>query len=150
MKSMKDLARLLKEAAASMKGDVKGAIKKLEAGYEEALQSGADGDGATLAEELARAWTRRKSRSRPLYYARKGTRLSPERKTAWTTLAKACELVASGIDGDTKRRRAQTLYSAAAEAFKKAASLTRDPEDKRWLLELAKDAAREAKSKEQG
>ena len=71
---------------------------------------------------------------------------SAERAT-WTTLAKTCELVASR-QGEPKLRRAQALYRAAATGFKKAASLTKDPEDKRWLLELAGDGARQARPPE--
>ncbi|MBX3203766.1 MAG: hypothetical protein KF764_01795 [Labilithrix sp.] len=141
-----DIARLLKEAAASMKSDVKGAVAKLELAYATARDAG-DGDTtAMVAEELARGWSRRKSTARSLYYASKATKLAPERKAAWNTLAKTCELVASRTPSDRKLRRAQALYRAAAAAFKKAASLTKDPEDKRWLLELAGDAARQAKS----
>jgi hypothetical protein len=147
MKERSDIARLLKEAAASMKNDVKGAVGKLEAAYAIAREAGSPDDVAMVAEELARGWARRKSASRSLYYAQKATKLVPERKAAWNTLAKTCELVASR-QGEPKRRRAQALYRSAAAAFKKAAALTKDPEDKRWLLELAGDAARQAKPKE--
>lgn len=143
MGAREDIARLLKEAAASMKTDAKGAVAKLEAAYGVARESGDVDDTATVAEELARGWARRKSTGRSLYYALKATKLAPDWKTAWTTLAKTCELVASR-QGENKQRRAQALYRAAATAFKKAASMTRDPEDKRWLLELAGDAARQA------
>jgi ribonuclease HI len=140
-----EIARLLKEAATSMKSDVKGAVAKLESAYAIARETGVADDTAVVAEELARGWARRKSTARALYYARKATELSPEAKAAWTTMAKTCELVASRTSGDPKLRRAQALYRGAALAFKKAASLTKDPEDKRWLLELAGDAARQAK-----
>jgi hypothetical protein len=140
-----DVARLLKEAAAWMKNDVKGAVAKLESAYSIAQETGDADTTAMVAEELARGWARRKSTARSLYYAYKATKLVPERKAAWNTLAKTCELVASRTQGEHKRRRAQALYRAAATAFKKAASLTKDPEDKRWLLELAGDAARQAK-----
>ena len=140
-----DIARLLKEAATSMKSDVKGAVAKLELAYTIARATGDADESAVVAEELARGWARRKSTARSLYYASKATKLVPERKAAWNTLAKTCELVASRTHGDHKQRRAQALYRAAATAFKKAASLTKDPEDKRWLLELAGDAARQAK-----
>ena len=149
MAGPEDIGRLMKEAAASMKGDVKGAIAKLETAWSIARASGEAGDAAIVAEELARAWARRKgAASRSLYYASKAPELVPERKSAWTTLAKTCELVASRTQGDHKQRRARALYRAAAAAFKKAASLTKDPEDKRWLLELAGDASRQAKPAE--
>lgn len=142
-----DIARLLKEAAASMKSDAKGAVAKLESAYALARGTGVPDDAAVVAEELARGWARRKSSGRSLYYAHKATKLAPEQRSTWTTLAKTCELVASRI-GDGKQRRAQALYRAAAAGFKKAASMTKDPEDKRWLLELAGDAARAAKPPE--
>lgn len=140
-----DIARLLKEAAASMKSDAKGAVAKLESAYAVARATGDADDTATVAEELARGWARRKSTARSLYYAIKATKLSPDWRTAWTTLAKTCELVASRTQGDNKQRRARALYRASASAFNKAAAMTKDPEDKRWLLELAGDAARQAK-----
>jgi hypothetical protein len=145
MSAHEDIARLLKEAAASMKSDVKGAVAKLESAYVIARGTGVPDDAAVVAEELARGWARRKSAARSLRYARIATKLAPEQKATWTTLAKTCELVASRIHADTKLRRAQALYRSAASAFKKAAALTKDPEDKRWLLELAGDAARQAK-----
>jgi hypothetical protein len=140
-----DIARLLKEAAASMKTDAKGAVAKLESAYALARGSGDADDTATVAEELARGWARRKSTGRSLYYAIKATKLAPDWKTAWTTLAKTCELVASRTQRADKQRRARALYRAAAAAFTKAATMTKDPEDKRWLQELAGDAARHAK-----
>jgi hypothetical protein len=141
-----EIGKLLKEAAAALKGDLKGAVAKLESAY--ALARGeADPDlTANVAEELARVWARRKFAARSLYYAVRATKLAPGRKTAWTTLAKTCELVASRISSDRqKQRRARALYNAAATAFGKAASMTKDPEDKRWLEELARDSARQAK-----
>lgn len=143
-----EIAGLLKEAAASMKSDVRGAVAKLEAAYAIALETGDPNESASVAEELARGWARRKSTAKSLYFAVKATKTAPERKAAWNTLAKTCELVASRTSADHKQRRAQALYRAAATAFKKAASLTKDPEDKRWLLELAGDAARQAKPRE--
>lgn len=143
-----EIARLLKEAAASMKGDVKGAVAKLEAAYALARESGDVDDTATVAEELARGWARRRSAARSLYYASKATKLAPKWKTAWTTLAKTCELVASRMNDPHEQRRARVLYRIAATSFKTAATLTKDPEDKRWLLELAGDAARQAKPPE--
>ena len=128
-----------------MKSDVKAAVAKLEMAYALAQQTGVPDDAAVVAEELARGWARRKSASRSLYYARKATRLVPEQKSTWSTLAKTCELVASRTPTGAKQRRARALYRAAASAFKKAAALTKDAEDKRWLLELAGDAARQAK-----
>lgn len=145
MGAREDIARLLKEAAASMKSDAKGAVAKLESAYAVARGTGDADDTALVAEELARGWARRKSTARSLYYASKSTKLAPEQRTSWTTLAKTCELVASRTRGDHHQRRARALYRAAASAFNKAASLTKDPEDKRWLLELAGDAARQAK-----
>lgn len=129
-----------------MKSDLRGAVAKLESAYAIAREVGDADDTALVAEELARAWSRRKSRARSLYYASKATRLAPERKAAWTTLAKTCELIASRTQGSDKHKRAQALYRATAKAFKTAASMTKDPEDKRWLLELAGDAARQAKA----
>lgn len=145
MGAREDIARLLKESAASMKTDAKGAVAKLEAAYAIAREAGDADDTALVAEELARGWARRKSAARSLYYASKSTKLAPEQRTSWTTLAKTCELVGARTRGDHQQRRAHALYRAAASAFTKAASLTKDPEDKRWLLELAGDAARQAK-----
>lgn len=128
-----------------MKSDLRGAIGKLEAAYARATAMGDPDVCASVAEELARGWARRKSSSKSLYYALQATKAAPGRKAAWNTLAKTCELVASRTTADHKQRRARALYRAAATGFKKAASLTKDPEDKRWLLELAGDAARQAK-----
>ncbi|HVJ89195.1 MAG TPA: hypothetical protein VM580_05280 [Labilithrix sp.] len=148
MGAREDIARLLKEAAASIKRDAKGAVAKLEIAYGLARESGDADDTAVVAEELSRAWARRKSSARALHYARKATKLAPEQKATWATLAKACELVASRTSSKAKQRRARALYRAAAAAFKKAGALTKDPEDKRWLLELAGDAARQARPPE--
>ena len=142
-----EVARLVTDAAAMMKSDAKGAVAKLESAYALAREAGDANDTAMVAEELARGWARRKATSRSLYYAVRATKLVPSRKTAWTTLAKTCELVAARTSSDTKLRRAHALYRAAATAFQTAASLTKDPEDKRWLLELAGDSARQAKPK---
>jgi hypothetical protein len=141
-----DIARLLQEAAASLKGDLKGAIAKLESAYGIARDAGDEDAMAVVAEELARGWGRRRANARSLYYAAKATKLAPAQKSGWSTLAKTCELVATRTQGASKQRRAHALYRAAATAFKKAASLTKDAEDKRWLLELAGDAARQAKA----
>jgi hypothetical protein len=143
-----EMSRLIQEAAASMKNDVKGAVVKLEAAYALARETGVADDMAVVAEELARGWARRRSSARALYYAHKATKLSPEQRSTWTTLAKTCELVATRIKSEHAQRRARALYRAAASAFKKAASMTKDPEDKRWLLELAGDAARQARPPE--
>lgn len=140
-----EIGRLLKEAAASMKSDAKGAVALLESAYALARKTGVDDDAAVVAEELARGWARRKSAAKSLYYAIKSTKLSPNQRSTWTTLAKTCELVASRIRAENKQRRARSLYKSAAGAFRKAASMTKDPEDKRWLLELAGDASRQAK-----
>jgi len=145
MGAREDLARLLKEAAASMKADVKGAIAKLHTAYGIAEGSGDPEDTSVVAEELARAYARRKRPARALYYARKATKLAPGQRATWTTLAKTCELVASRTSAEVKVGRARALYRGAAKAFEKAASLTKDAEDKRWLLELARDAARAGK-----
>jgi len=139
-----DVARLVKDATASMKGDLKGAVTKLEAAWNLARGEQDPEEAATVAEELARAWSRRKSSARSLYYAYKATKLAPARKTAWTTLAKTCELVASRIP-ENKHQRARALYRAAASAFEKAASMTKDPEDRRWLQELARDAKKQGR-----
>jgi len=142
-----DIARLIKEAAAQIKGDVKGAVAKLENAYGLARAEGSDDDVAFVAEELARGWARRKLFARALYYALKATKLSPEQRSSWTTLAKTCELAASRVaQQPTKQRRARALYKEASNAFKKAASMTKDPEDKRWLVELAGDAAKMSKA----
>jgi len=140
-----DIARLLKEAAGSMKNDVKGAVGKLEAAYALAVGTDVRDDVAAVAEELARGWTRRKSAARSLYYASKAVKLAPNQKTSWTTLAKTCELVASRIREEHKQGRARALYRTAGKAFEKAAAMTKDPEDKRWLMELARDASKQAK-----
>ncbi len=145
MAARDDIARLLKDAAASMKNDVAGAIAKLDSAYTLARQSGDADDTAVVSEELARAWARRKSSARSLYYAVHATELAPEQKATWTTLAKTCELVASRTHRADKQARARALYAAAASGFEKAATLTKDPEDKRWLRELASDAARQAR-----
>ena len=128
-----------------MRSDAKGAVAKLETAYAAAQANGDADASAVVAEELARGWARRKSSARSLYYAAKAAKLAPEQKTSWTTLAKTCELVATRTRGDAHQRRARALYKAAAAAFNKAASMTKDPEDKRWLLELAGDAARHAR-----
>ena len=133
-----------------MKSDAKGAVAKLETAYAAAQANGDADSSAVVAEELARGWARRKSSARSLYYAAKAAKLAPEQKTSWTTLAKTCELVASRTRGDGRQRRARALYKAASAAFSKAASMTKDPEDKRWLLELAGDAARHAKPPKSG
>jgi hypothetical protein len=146
MAARDDIARLLKEAASAMKSDAKGAVAKLEKAYGLAREAGVADDTAVVAEELAKGWARRKSAARALHYAVRATRLVPEERSVWSTLAKTCELLASRTNAATKRRRAQALYRGAGAAFKKAASLTKDPEDKRWLLELAGDANRQAKA----
>jgi len=143
--TVEDIVRLLDEAASSMKSDVRGAVGKLESAHRLAVATGNAENVAIVAEDLARGWARCKSASRSLHYARKSTRLMPERKAAWTTLAKTCELMASRTGAPTKQRRARALYRAAATSFKKASALTKDPEDKRWLQELASDAAHQAK-----
>lgn len=140
-----EIARLLKEAAASMKSDMAGALAKLESAHALARESGDADDTAVVAEELARAWARRRSSARSLHYAVTATELAPDQKATWTTLAKTCELAASRTQAADKQGRARALYAAAARAFEKAASLTKDPEDRRWLRELASDAARQAR-----
>jgi len=147
MSQVDEIKRLLQEAATTMKSDPKGAVAKLEAAYGIARQTGVDDDAAVVAEELARGWARRKSAAKSLYYARKATKLAPAQKATWTTLAKTCELVANRTRGEKVARRAQALYKAAAQSFKKASTMAKDPEDKHWLLELARDAASQAKPK---
>jgi hypothetical protein len=142
-----NIARLLEEAAASMKRDPKLAISKLETAYALAREGGVADDVAVVSEELARGWARRKSAARSMHYACNAAKLAPEQRTSWSTLAKTCELVASRTHDVRKRRRAETLYRAASTAFKKAAALTKDREDKQWLLELARDAAQRATPK---
>ncbi len=145
MSAPADLPRLLKEAAAAMKHDVKGAVAKLESAYALARAGGITDDVAVVAEELARGWARCKSAARSLHYAHVAAKLAPAQRSSWTTLAKTCELVATRTNDARKEGRARTLYRAAAAAFEKAASLTKDPEDRQWLRELAGDAARQAK-----
>ncbi len=70
MSAHEDIARLIKEAAASMKSDVKGAVAKLESAYAIAIGTSVPDDAAVVAEELARGWARRNSAARALYYAR--------------------------------------------------------------------------------
>lgn len=140
-----DLGQLVKEASAILKSDAKGAVAKLESAYALACEAGVASETASVAEELSRGWARRRSAAKSLYYATKATELAPDSKSAWTTLAKTCELVGVRTDAPTKRRRAQALFRGAASAFKRAAALAKDPEDKRWLLELARDASRQAK-----
>jgi hypothetical protein len=131
-----------------MKSDPKSAVAKLESAYAIARAAGNDDDTAVVAEELARGWARRRSSARALYYASEAAELAPSQKSSWTTLAKTCELVASRVRGDSKKRRVRALYRAASSAFKKAASLTKDPEDKRWLQELAGEASAQAQKLE--
>lgn len=139
------LRRLLKEANVAMKKDVKTAVAKLESAYALAMDGGDADDAAYVAEELSRGWSRRKAFARSLHYARKSTTLAPEQKSGWATLAMTCELIATRTPSDRKGRRARALFRATAASFKKAASLSKDAEDKRWLLELAGDAARHGK-----
>ena len=54
MSAHEDIARLLREAAASMKSDPKSAVAKLEDAYELARGTGVPDDAAVVAEELAR------------------------------------------------------------------------------------------------
>lgn len=145
-----DVGRLLKDAAASMKRDPKEAVGLLERAYELVTKAGNPDDVAYVAEELARGWMRRKADARSLYFANKAAKLAPAQKSSWTTLAKTCELVAARTKDERKQTRARALYKAAAGAYKKAAGMTKDPEDKRWLQELAGDAARQAKPPEGG
>lgn len=137
---MSTVPQLLKQAESMMKSDLAGAIAKLDLAYAAAADSAAD--RAMVAEELSRAWSRRKSPARSMHYARMATKVASERKAAWTTLAKTCELVATRTRDDHKKARAQLLFRLSSNAFKKAAALTKDPEDKRWLMELARDAAK--------
>lgn len=144
-RALPDISRLLKDAALSMKSDAKGTVARLEAAYSLARVGNPPHEAAAVAEELARGWARRRSQARSVHYAVVATELAPERKEAWTTLAKTCELVAARMSDPQKRNRACVLYRAAGAAFKRAAGLTKDPEDKRWLLELAADATKQAR-----
>jgi hypothetical protein len=144
--SSDEIARLVNGAAAAIKGDPRGATAMLDRAFALARESGNDTDAAIVAEELSRAWSRRRSPARSLHHASIATRLVPARRAAWTTLAKACELAAARTGAPSKQRRARALYRASAAAFKKAAGLTKDPEDRRWLLELAGDAARQGRT----
>jgi hypothetical protein len=137
-----ELSRLVDEATQAMKRDLSGAIKLLESAFGKAES---DEDVAAVAEELARAFARRKRASKSLHYARIATKRAPSRKAAWATLAKTAELAATRTPS-THAARGRALYRASADAFLKASALAKDPEDKRWLLELARDAARQAKS----
>ncbi|HEY8077146.1 MAG TPA: hypothetical protein VIF62_23630 [Labilithrix sp.] len=148
MAARDDIARLLKESAQTMKSDAKGAVAKLEEAYAIAKTAGDADDTALVCEELARGWMRRKKSARALYYASKASKLAPDQRTSWTTLAKTCELVASRIADEKKQRRERALYKEAAGGYKKAASMTKDAEDKHWLTELARDAAKQAKPPE--
>lgn len=145
-----DITRLVQEATASIKSDIKGAVSKLESAYALARAASDAASTALVAEELSRAWAGRKAPARALYYARKASMIAPERKEAWTTLAKTSELIALRVQGATKARRARALYQTAAMGFEKAAKLTKDPEDKRWLLELSGDAKRQATPRKSG
>jgi hypothetical protein len=144
MSAHEEIARLLKDAAASMKRDAKSAVASLEQAYALANGAGVADDTAVVAEELARGWARRGSHAKSLYYAVKATELSGEHRSTWSTLAKTCELVASRTKSDGKRRRTAALYRAAARSFKKAAALTKDREDAQWLKELAGEAQKQA------
>lgn len=139
---MSEIHRLVDEANAVLKSDAKAAIRKLEAAW--TLAEPTPETAAGVAEELARAWARRKIWSRAIHWARRATKLNDHRKSAWATLGKTCELVALRTDAPTRRRRTKALHRATASAFKKAAELATDREDKSWLLELARDAAKSA------
>ncbi|MBP9111436.1 MAG: hypothetical protein KBF88_01450 [Polyangiaceae bacterium] len=139
-----NVAALLEEASLSMKSDLTGTLARLESGYRACLDGGDRPGAGAIACALSRGWARKKSPARSVHYARKSTLLAPENKSSWTTLAKTCELVALRCDSGSESRRAKVLFAASARAFKKAASMTSDPEDKRWLLELASDAAKQA------
>lgn len=140
MGAREDVARLVAEALAQAKRDAKGAVKTLEAALVVANGTGIPDDAAVVCEHLARLHLRRE-KSRALHYARRAVRLVPEEKSAHSTLAKTCELIAAQTNMETKGRRARALYGVVATSFKKAAGMTKDPEDKRWLLELAHDAS---------
>jgi hypothetical protein len=131
------------EAASMLKTDPRGAVAILS---DALARAGSKPDAAHVAEELSRAWGRRRSQARAVHFARLAVRLDPEAKSAWSTLAKTCELVGVRTPTPRKSRRARALLREAASAFKRAAALASDPEDRRWLIELASDAARAAKS----
>ncbi|MFO0679420.1 MAG: hypothetical protein U0169_23035 [Polyangiaceae bacterium] len=146
MAETENLPSLMKSAAALMKRDVKEAVVVYERAFHRAVALGVDDDVAFVAETLARAWMRAKSPSRGLRYARVATKRAPEERSGHTTLGNVCELLASNTDTTRKARRARRLYDSAAEAFAKAAALTKDREDRQWLVELSNDAARASKA----
>jgi len=113
---MEEVPRLLKEAAVSMKRDVVGAVAKLETAYQIARTDGVPDDAAFVAEELARGWTRRRSSSRALFYARVATRLAPNQRSGWTMLGKTCELVGSKYRGDATAARSAGLICTLCKA----------------------------------
>ena len=122
MSAHEEIARLLKDAAGSMKGDLKGALSMLQKAYGLAAQTGVADDAAVVAEELARAWGRAKSGARSLHYARAATKLAPAQKATWTTLAKTCELVADRPPQAPQQGRAGAEDPGAATAVNKAGS----------------------------
>jgi phage tail sheath gpL-like len=130
---------LLRDAANLLKREPKAAITRLQEAYALAMGHNDQADNAMIEEELARAWSRRKRQSRAIYFAKRATKSLPTSRSAWATLAKTCELVAMRT-AIHNTRRAAALYHAAARAFTQAATLTKDPEDRRWLQELARDA----------
>ena len=139
-----DADRLVQEATAILKSDARVAVQKLDEAW--TLVQAAGGAGAAIvAEELSRAWARRKGWARALHWARRATLVAPERKAAWAALGKTCELVALKTDRPGHARRTVALHRATATAFKRAAALATDREDKNWLLELARDAAQRTK-----
>ncbi len=142
LSTKEEIERALKEATASLKGDIKGATATLERAFALAQKSGTPEDAVIVAEELARVLARRKLDAKAIVYARFASTAAGDRKNGFTTLAKTCELAATRRHA-TKPHGARVLFRAASTAFQRAAALTKDPEDKRWLLELAKDAAKQ-------
>jgi hypothetical protein len=135
---------LLREAAQRIKRDSKGAIALLHEALERVTAAGDQTRAAQVADELARAWGRRRSPAKQVHYARMSVRLAPERSASWATMAKTCELLATQTPA-AHRARAKALFRLASGAFTRASECTRDPEDRRWLQELAKDAAQQAR-----
>jgi len=147
LSSRATLAKLLGEAAKLAKPDPEKALAKLHAALDVAREASVDDDTSVVCEHLARAYLRRSS-SKALHFARLAARLAPEEKAAHVALGKTCELTASKVDTSRAPRRARALYRAAAKAFAKAASLTKDAEDRNFLKELASDAQAAAKALE--
>lgn len=139
------IAKLLGEATKLAKPDPEAALTKLHEALSVAREAAVDDDTSVVCEHLARVYLRR-SRAKALHFARLAARLAPEEKAAHTALGKTCELYASKVDTARAPRRARALFAAAAKAFAKAASLTKDAEDRNFLKDLAEGARAAAKA----